>query len=147
MTAGLHLVQPATAAFQAAEQAAEGDGGWAFCKLGLGAAQALSSRPKDSLFQKPVGAPEQVTHVEGWLCPEVPSSSFQLCALSVVCALHRLAVCPDLRSLQICSPGILTAPRQCATIVFMHAVGVKSLLAWNEQLAKDALHIYHEVRG
>ena len=32
-----------------------------------------------------------------------------------------------------------------AAVVFMHAVGVNTLRAWNAELTRDAVHVYHEV--
>lgn len=57
----------------------------------------------------------------------------------------RLAVFPPLRSLNLVSPSILQAPVGHAVVVFMHTVGVKALAAWNTEVTKDSLQIYHEV--
>lgn len=57
----------------------------------------------------------------------------------------RLAMFPPLRSLSLVSPSIHQAPVGQAVVVFMHAVGVKALAAWNTEITRDSLHIYHEV--
>ena len=59
----------------------------------------------------------------------------------------RLAMFSPLRSLNPVSPRILQATVGQAVVMFMHAVVVKALAAWNTEIIRDSLHIYHEVRG
>ena len=44
------------------------------------------------------------------------------------------------------SRGVMSAPVGSATVAFMHAVGVKTLLAWDADATQAALEVYYAVR-
>ena len=44
------------------------------------------------------------------------------------------------------SYGVLSAPVGSATVAFMHAVGVKTLMAWDPHATQAALDVYYAVR-
>jgi hypothetical protein len=60
----------------------------------------------------------------------------------------RLHGFPPLRSRMVAVEGVPAATVGAATIVFMHASGVQTLMAWDMGAARDALRMYHDaVRG
>jgi class 3 adenylate cyclase len=56
----------------------------------------------------------------------------------------RLQSFPPLRSKQLVVEGVLAATVGTATIVFMNASGVQTLMAWDVEVTREALHMYHD---
>jgi class 3 adenylate cyclase len=56
----------------------------------------------------------------------------------------RLQSFPPLQSKQLVVEGVLAATVGVATIVFMNASGVQTLMAWDVEVTREALHMYHD---
>jgi class 3 adenylate cyclase len=56
----------------------------------------------------------------------------------------RLRSFPPLRSKQLIVEGVLAATVGTATVVFVNASGVQTLMAWDVEVARDALQLYHD---
>lgn len=58
----------------------------------------------------------------------------------------RLALFPPLRTHTCLVRGVLAAPAGVVAVAFMYIVGLAHLMAWNSELAMEALEIFHRVR-
>jgi hypothetical protein len=56
----------------------------------------------------------------------------------------RLRYFPPPRSMQLIADGVLAATVGAATIVFMNASGVHTLMEWGVEVTQEALHMYHD---
>lgn len=59
----------------------------------------------------------------------------------------RLALLPPLRTRACLVRGVLAAPAGVVAVAFMYIVGLQHLMAWNSELAMEALDLFHRVRG